>query len=113
LFPGVSNFTVSIDGTLAPAPALHPPVLEASPPLYNITLYEYHGLPVDVHELVITIVSWQLQAAEIAFDYVDVNEAPTTPGATTTTPALAIPTYSGSTFSAYPSPVSAAGRSKG
>jgi len=113
LFPGFSNFTVSIDGTQAPAPTPQSPVVAESPPLYNIALYEYHGLPVDVHELVITIVSWQLQGAEIALDYVDVNEAPTTPGATTTTPAPAIPTYSGSTFSAYPSPLSAAGRSKG
>lgn len=101
---------MAVDGAQAPPPSLHPAVPADSPPLYNVTLYNLQDLTVAPHVLVITIVAWQLGESEIALDYVDVNELAATPTGPTSS---LVPTYAGSTFSPYPSPIKSASHSKG
>lgn len=76
---------------------------EESPPIYNVTLYDYQGLQFVDHILDITIVSWQLGESAIALDYIDINDSYASNN-TVMMPATLAPIYAGlgSTFAMSP-----------
>jgi len=104
LFPGVSNFTASIDGKLNAVPLRYPPIPLISPPLYNTTLYDLQGLPSSPHNLTISIVSWQLGGSQLAFDYAYINKTASDSIPNQTVPPTSQMTvYTGSsTLTSYP-----------
>jgi len=89
-YPGAPNFTVSLDGKVAPAPTLLPSLAEAAPPTYNATLYDIQSLPITSHALTITIVPWQNATTTLSFDYAYVNV--TTPSPTLSSAPTSAPT---------------------
>jgi len=72
---GASNFTVSVDGEEAPPPILVPPLLQDSPAIYNVTLYDIQLLTLSPHSFVLYIVGWDIWPnSELFVDYAYVNE---------------------------------------
>jgi len=109
LLPGGINFTTNLDGQMQPEELAYtyPALPDATPPIYNVTLYDLRNLPINPHVLTITLANFNLGDSGLAFDYAHIYQTiPTSTSSSSSPPASVNPTYTSSSPSPSASAVS-------